>query len=114
MSYDLVVWVGERPASAAAADELYEQIAEQLEEDDDTPPSPRLVAYAEALLERWPQDSAEADPWAVQPLHADAVGDVLPLGIKFEYADVVASYAAGLALKHGLVCYDPQEGLLRP
>lgn len=112
MSYDLLVWVGSRPADPDAADEMYEQLMEQLEEDDDTPPHPLLVAYAEALLDRWPE--GDRSPWAVQPLLSDALGNVFPLSVRWEHAEVVASYAAGMARKHGLVCYDPQQGLLRP
>ncbi|RZT27873.1 hypothetical protein EV649_1647 [Kribbella sp. VKM Ac-2569] len=112
MSYDLVVWVGSRPASPKAADKQYERMIRRLERDDDTPPHPRLVAYAEALLERWPE--GEGSPWAVEPLLSDAVGDVFPLSVLTVHAKVVAAYAAGMARKLGLVCYDPQEGLLRP
>ncbi|WP_145807850.1 hypothetical protein [Kribbella amoyensis] len=113
MSYDLVVWVGERPDDADAADAKYDELMELLESDDGSPANPRLVAYADALLERWPAD-ARVSPWVVEPLISDAVGDVFPFGVQFEHAEVVASYAAGLAIKHGLVCYDPQEGRLRP
>lgn len=111
----MVVWVGERPADGDAADELYEELMEELEEEegDGTPPNPRLVAYAAELTERWPDD-LDTGPWVVSPLIADAVGDVFPFGMMFEQAEEVSAYAAGLAVKHGLVCYDPQEGRLRP
>lgn len=115
MSYDLVVCVGERPADADA-DEWYEQLMEAFEvvENDETPPNPKLVAYAEALLARWPQNADDLGPWVVGPLIADAVGDVFPFGVRFEYANEVVPYAGELAQRHGLVCYDPQEGRLRP
>jgi hypothetical protein len=112
MSYDLVVWVGRRPDNPKTADALYERLMKRLERDDHTPPHPRLVAYAAALLERWPE--GEGSPWAVEPLLSEAVGDVFPLSVRTEHAKVAAAYASGLARKHGLVCYDPQEGLLRP
>ncbi len=110
MSYDLVVWAGDRPADADALDELYEELMELQEDndDDETPPNPRLVEFAKALLERWPEISA-GGPWVVEPLIADAVGDLFPFGVQFEYAGDVAEYAAVLAEKHGLVLFDPQE-----
>ena len=116
MSYDLVVWVGKRPADSSEADEQYEEFMDLLDGGaDNTPPNPRLVAYCQALLRRWPElDDAGDSPWVVSPLIADAVGDVFPFGIESERAEEVAAYAARLAAEHGLVCYDPQEGGVRP
>ncbi|GAA1687739.1 hypothetical protein GCM10009745_35680 [Kribbella yunnanensis] len=110
MSYDLVVWAGERPADGDALEELYEELMELQEDndDDETPPNPRLVEFANALLARWPEASA-GGPWVVEPLIADAVGDLFPFGVQFEYAGEVAEYAAVLAEKHGLVLFDPQN-----
>jgi hypothetical protein len=115
VSYDLAVWVGERPADGEAADEHYEKLMELLEEDDAIPPSEPIQAYVETLLERWPDlDEAPDSPWTVSPLMEDAVGDVFYFGIKEERAEEVSDYAAVLAEEHGLVCYDPQMGELRP
>jgi hypothetical protein len=116
VSYDLVVWVGRRPADAAAADERYEELMDLLDSGgDNSPPNPRLVAYSQALLRRWPDlDESDDSPWVVSPLIADAVGDVFPFAIDSERVDEVAAYAARLAEEQGLVCYDPQEGAVRP
>jgi hypothetical protein len=58
VSYDLAVWDGEPPLddtqAGALCDELY---ARYLESDDVLAPvEPRVAAYVEALLERYPED----------------------------------------------------------
>jgi hypothetical protein len=118
MSYDLTVWVGERPDDDEAADEQYEEVTERLEEAADepadaNPPSPRIKAYLAALLQRWPYDAADS-PWAVNPLTDDAAGDAAIVTLVPHRADQAATYVAELAVAHGLVCYDPQLGALRP
>jgi hypothetical protein len=59
MSYDLAVWVGRRPESDEAASVAYEQLMDRMEAGDfDAEPSPRIRAYVEALLARWPLTGA--------------------------------------------------------
>ncbi|WP_328996355.1 hypothetical protein OG394_17060 [Kribbella sp. NBC_01245] len=114
MSYDIAVWVGIRPADDEEADDRYEELMEILEEDEETPPSAAIVAYAQALTQRFPDEpDAPGNPWRSGPILADAVGDILTVNIDFERADEVVSYMGQLAAEHGLVCYDPQEGVLR-
>lgn len=114
MSYDMAVWVGKRPADEGEAEEQYEEVMELLEEDDETPPSEAIVAYARALADRYPDEpGAPGNPWRTMPILADAVGDVLTVNIDWDRAEEVASYMGRLAAEHGLVCYDPQEGALR-
>lgn len=118
MSYDLTVWVGERPADDEAADEQYEEVMELLEEaadepDDAAAPSPRIRAYLDALVQKWPYDAPDS-PWAVVPLTDDAAGDAVLITLVSRRSDKASDFAAGLAAEHGLVCYDPQLGSLRP
>jgi hypothetical protein len=57
MSYDLAVWDGEQPRDEEAGalfDELYLRYLDS--EDVVVEPSPRIQAYVEALVERYPDD----------------------------------------------------------
>lgn len=71
MSYDLAVWEGERPSDDEIALQVFEDLAERSEEDH-SPPSPRIRAYVNALVKRWPED--EEGPWSVSPVIEDAAG----------------------------------------
>ncbi|MGY3200296.1 hypothetical protein [Streptomyces sp. TE5632] len=115
MSYDLAVWDGERPLdnhqAGATYDELYERY---LESDDVVPPAPRIVAYVEALVERYPDDVDRSVVWASSPILDEASGPVVYLLMSYGTAEEVSEYAASLAREHGLVCFDPQGECLRP
>ena len=119
MSYDLAVWEGEYPADAETATKFYlERIVPQLEEYDPgnaVPPTPRIRTYVEALLERWPDiDTTEGSPWATSPLMGEAIGLFFYFPMVGSMADAASAYAADVAQRHGLVCYDPQLERLRP
>lgn len=69
MSYDLAVWHGERPRddeASAVFDELYDRYFDS--EDVIAEPSPRIEAYVEALVERYPDDVA-GEPLGVTARH---------------------------------------------
>jgi hypothetical protein len=120
MSYDLAVWEGQRPADDEAGTKFYlKQIIPQLEgydPRDPTPPTPRIRAYVEALLKRWPDIQADDDgsPWSTSPLIGEAVGWFIYFPMVFSMAEEASAFAADLAQQHGLVCYDPQLERLRP
>ena len=120
MSYDLVVWEGQHPADDEAGTKFYtEQIIPQLEgydPRDPTPPTPRIRAYVEALLKRWPDigDDDDGSPWSTSPLIREAVGWFVYFPMVFSMADAASAFAADLAQQHGLACYDPQLERLRP
>jgi hypothetical protein len=115
MSYDLVIWEGDRPAdnNAAAArfDVLYERYLES--EEIAEPPSPRIQAYVEALVGRYPDDGLDS-PWAAPSGLDDASGPIVYLLMSYSQADELSEHAAQLASTHGLVCFDPQTESLRP
>lgn len=118
MSYDLTVWVGKRPADDEAADEQYEEVMELLEEAADEPdeapaPGPQIRAYLDALVQKWPYDAPDS-PWAAVPLTDDAAGDAAIVTLVSDRSEKAADFVARLAAEHGLVCYDPQLGTLRP
>ena len=112
MSYDLAVWDGELPRgdeAGAVFDELYERY---LDSDEIAELSPRISAYVEALVERYPDDAA-GSPWVSPPVMGEASGPIVYLLMSYRRAEEVSEYAAALAREHGLVCYDPQGETLR-
>jgi hypothetical protein len=116
MSYDLVLWTGERPESDEAAADLYRDL---MEEGDlaEGPPSVPIRVFVEALLQRWPDittDGGSDSPWASGPLIDDAAGEVVTLHIVWDRSEEVSDHAARLAEVHGLNCFDPQLDALRP
>jgi hypothetical protein len=118
VSYDLAVWEGERPADDETALEMFRALYEQhIEAEELAPPSPRIRAYAEALLKRYPDitDAAGQDsPWSSGPLIGEAVGPLMYFPMMWSRGEEVSAWAAQLAAEHGLVCYDPQLECLRP
>jgi hypothetical protein len=113
MSYDLAVWDGELPRgdeAGAVFDELYERYLDS--EDVIAELSPRIAAYVEALVERYPDNSADS-PWASPPVFDEASGPIVYLTMSYSMAEEVSEYAAALAREHGLVCFDPQGETLR-
>ncbi len=109
VSYDLAVWDGEHPldddAAGSAFDELYERYLES--EDVAVPPSPRIDAYVNALIERYPEDGRDS-PWASPPVIDEASGPIVYLLMSYGRAEEVSEYAAALAREYGLICFDPQ------
>ena len=118
VSYDLAVWVGAPQQSDADASSVYEQMMERMEAGEpEVEPSPAIRAYVEALLQRWPDITDDADedsPWADGPLMANAVGDTIYFSMVWSRAEEASAFASRLAEEHGLVCYDPQSETLRP
>ncbi|MBD9704051.1 hypothetical protein IHE56_18595 [Streptomyces sp. ID01-12c] len=110
MSYDLAVWAGPRPLDDDRAGAVYDELYERyLDADDDlVPPAPPVVAYVEALLERYPDDNDGDNVWASPPVIDEAAGPFVYLLMSYSRAEEVSEYAASLARAHGLVCYDPQ------
>jgi hypothetical protein len=114
MSYDLAVWEGDRPSDDVVAAARYESLMEQMESGELGDPTPRIRAYVNALLARWPDiDEAEDSPWASSPLMGEASGPLVYFPMVFSRADEASTFAAGLARDHGLVCFDPQMECLR-
>jgi hypothetical protein len=114
MSYDLAVWEGSQPSDDVAAGDQYESLMDLMESDELGEPTPRIRAYVEALLARWPDiDEVEDGPWAVSGLMGEASGPLFYFPMVFSRADEASAFAAALARDHGLVCYDPQMGCLR-
>lgn len=114
MSYDLAVWEGPIPDDNDVALAAYEALCElYLETDEPIDPSARIRAYVEALVRQYP-DEAPTGVWASSPVLDEASGPLAYLLMTYARAEEVAEFAAGLAQDHGLICFDPQGGTLRP
>ena len=122
MTYDLAVWEGRRPASAAAASAEFERRMDAMEDAFDRsggppPASPAIRRFVEAALARFPEateHSGDECPWASAPLIEEAFGDLIYLPMTFQGADYARDVLAGIAQDLGLVCYDPQIEELLP
>ncbi|MFD7984723.1 hypothetical protein ACFV4M_15295 [Kitasatospora indigofera] len=116
MSYDLAVWDADRPPDNRQAGSIYDELYVRHLESDDVmvAPAPRIAAYVEALLERYPDDEARNVVWASPPVIDEASGPIVYLQMSWGQAGDVSEYAASLAREHGLVCFDPQGECLRP
>ncbi|WP_306414785.1 MULTISPECIES: hypothetical protein [unclassified Streptomyces] len=100
----------------AQAGSMYDECYERYLESNDgvVPPAPRIVAYVDALVARYPDDAARNVVWASAPVIDEASGPIVYLLMSYGKAEEVSEYAAALAREHGLVCFDPQGGCLRP
>lgn len=113
MSFDLGVFYTERPQSDDDAGERYVALCDGSNLADWIEPSPKVEAFLNDLTTRYPQIDDVADeavddsPWScafdVSEGHA-----IMPM--VWSRAEEMAAIIAELAAKHGLVCFDPQEG----
>jgi hypothetical protein len=109
VSFDLAVWEGDRPSDDKAAALQYASLMDRMEAEEFDEPTPRIRAYVEALLARWPDiDEAEDSPWASSPLMGEARGPLVYFPMVWSRADEASAFAASLAHERGLVCFDPQ------
>ncbi|MFF6980299.1 hypothetical protein ACFZAV_21895 [Streptomyces sp. NPDC008343] len=77
------------------------------------PPAPRITAYVEALVARYPDDDRSV-VWVSPSVIEEAAGPIVYLLMPYGEAEEVSKYATELAREHGLVCFDPQRECLRP
>lgn len=83
---------------------------------ENAPPTPRIVSYVQALLDRYPDrgtDGGADSPWSTGPLLDDARGPLIYFPIVWSRCEEVSGWAAQLAEDHGLHCFDPQRNQLR-
>ncbi len=118
MSYDIAVWVGERPLDDDEATRVYERLYEQ-SENTDAAPSPLLLDFIGALTSRYPdlmdlsEDDSDGSPWADGPLTLNVVGSFFYFALTYSGAEEALPFIAETARAHGLVCFDRQRpGLL--
>ena len=116
VSYDVAVWAGPRPASDESAEAEFERRAEVLDGDGDMrPASPAMAAFVDELLAILPalDESDHPDsPWATGPEPGDISSDFAYLNMTYPGARAALDTVVDVARRHGLVCFDPQEGTL--
>jgi hypothetical protein len=85
VSYDLVVWDGDRSLDHHQAGAVYDDLYERYLESDAVvaPPVPRITAYVEALLARYPDDADHGVVRASAPVLEEASGPVVYLTISY-------------------------------
>jgi len=117
MSYDLAVWEGEPPANDLAAAAEFELLhARYMGAGEPLSPAPRIAAYVQALLDRFPDIGSEAgrdSPWSTGPLLGEARGPLVYFPMVWSRCEEVSAWAAQVAQEHGLNCFDPQCNQLR-
>jgi hypothetical protein len=118
MTYDLAVWEGERPDESDAA-EVFSALYDRYIAGGESPPTPAIRAYVQALLVRWhemgdPRDVDDTSPWSDAPLMNNASGPIIYFAMRYSMADEVSAACAQMAAERGLVCFDVQWARLRP
>jgi len=116
VTYNIAVWEADRPATNAAADQAFWELLDQMHSRSE-PPTEKIRAYVESLLDLWPDitdERGDDSPWADGPLMNNANGNAIYFSLVFSMAEEASGVVGQLAQQHGLVCYDPQEGALRP
>lgn len=118
MSYDLAVWAGDRPQDDGQASEEYDRLTAYFDDDDADrePASERIRAFIEELLGRYPalgEPGDEDSPWAMGPDPGNANGDFVYLTMTFSGARRCLEWIVETALRHKLICFDPQSETLR-
>lgn len=113
MSYDLYLWHGPKPVTAQQAKAICHQLAQG--QDDAVVPHEAVSAFHQDLIARFPRleslgdDEIEDSPWNMSP--SATTGRVI-LMIGFSHVAQVGPTVQELARQHGLVCFDPQSGVV--
>jgi len=113
VSYDLFVFKGPIPRTEAEFTGLLERF--QAGDDAAFEASPRLAAFYEELLRKYPspedlpEDKVDDSVWAMTP---DESERLIALNFAWPEAERIAKEVPKLARKHGLALMDPQSGLI--
>lgn len=116
MPYELFLWDGERPASLREAEATVDRLTDGFLASHE-PPTPGLAAFVDALLARYPDmntPDGTGGSWASAPLTTWARGALAYLLINAVHAEQVSAVVVELGQQHGLNCFDPQLGQMRP
>ncbi|MFJ7985860.1 hypothetical protein [Streptomyces sp. NPDC096351] len=117
MSYNLAVWDGDRPADDRTAGRVFDELYDRYVVGAGEPPTARIAAYVSALLERWcdlSEDVEGTSPWSTSPLLGEASGPLIYFPLRWSMAEEASTHAAAVAESMGLICFDAQQGRLRP
>jgi hypothetical protein len=114
MSAHLYCWAPSLDLDPEAPD-FQDKLGALLEEEAPPAPSPRLVAFVEELLPRYPDLTETEDTvWAMGPLVNCIVGDFIDMPMTWSRCVEAVPFIIETALKHGLHCYEPQGGSFVP
>ncbi len=114
MSFDLFFWEPALGLDPDAPD--FDEQLESLHRDPLPPPSPTLVNFVNALLERYPalSDDNEDAIWSDAPLAGNIAGRFIHLAMGSIADDEALQFILSTAAAHGLNIYDPQGGEFYP
>jgi hypothetical protein len=103
MSFDLAVWHSASQFTADAAEEKYRQLCDTR----GTAGGPVVAAFHHALVEHYPE--GPESPWSSG---LAVTTDAIVMSIVWPRAKEVLTFVLDLAERHGLVCFNPQEGVV--
>lgn len=113
MSYDLVLWEGERPVEDKTAVRLFIDLYDRyMDTDLVRPPTECIAAYVAELPARWCDvtvDEEGTSPWSTGRLISEARRPLIYFPMSWSMAGEASAFAASLAQSMGLVCFDPQQ-----
>ena len=113
MSFDLAVMNIETPISSETAAEIYGELCEG--NYDVLKPSEKIDAFYREVIDKYPDIDSYSDdevddcPWSVE---IDVSDGAVVMCIVWSRVEEVAPFVMGLAKRHGLACYDPQDDKL--
>lgn len=114
MTANLYCWMPSLDLDPEASD-FQDKLGALLEEEAPPAPSPRLVAFVEALLTRYPDLTETEDTvWAMGPLVRCIVGKFIDLPMTWSRCVEAVPFITETALKHGLHSYEPHGGSFIP
>jgi hypothetical protein len=107
VSFGLAVWKAAKPLSPHEAQAVYEKLCDE-EIPEEIVACPEMKAFSAEVLARWPEDPDNPDSCPFEDPYGLPQFQILHLA--WSRVPEVAPKVVALALRHGLICYDPQEG----
>jgi hypothetical protein len=113
MSANLYCWTPEL-ALTPKEPALHEEIGKLMGEPKPAP-SAKLIALVDELLKQFPDLTVSDDTvWAAGPLREEIVGQFINIAIVWSRYEEARRFIIWMANRHGLNCYDPQDGQFFP
>jgi hypothetical protein len=112
MSFDLAVWLCPIPITSDDAGIIYVALCKEYIIESLVKPSDSVARFISELTARYPQpddlsgDEFDTCPWSCA---FDFSECYCIMNIGWPFVDDIVPYVIELALRHNLVCYDPQN-----